>query len=63
MEEISTKSLLYMCAILHIFQNCFERFSSSKQTKLYRKNTLNNNPFESPKLGGVGVQGQGKGSS
>ena len=41
----------------------FDRFSSSKQTKLYRINTLNNNPFESPKLGGVGVQGQGKGSS
>ena len=40
MEEISTKSLLYMCAILHIFQNCFERFSSNKQTILYNKNTL-----------------------
>ena len=54
----STHELL-LCQSLKLF----DRFSSSKQTKLYRKNTLNNNPFESPKLGGVGVQGQGKGSS
>ena len=40
--------------IIHVRQslleNCFERFSSSKQTKLYRKNTLTINLLECTKI-------------